>query len=267
MTIQNILISDWVLNIPALVIAAGLVVFHLVTGRFRFGHNSPLFYAGVALFLIMSMSPLEFLGRKYLFSAHMTQHIFYLLIIPPMLLAGTDSWFLHRVFSSRRGCTTGRILFYPLLTWILGIGSMWIWHIPAVFHAMKQSQALMVLQVLSLLVLGYIFIWPVFAPIRFMKLGPLESTLYLFSACVGCTVLGILIAFAPAGIYTGYFTGGDPAIGEMVASNWGINRTVDQQMAGLIMWVPACFVYVTNIMITLAKWYIKDPDAGLEHSS
>jgi putative membrane protein len=108
---------------------------------------------------------------------------------------------------------------------------------------------------LSLIVLGIIFIWPVFTPISLKKMEPLQSALYLFSACVGCTVLGIFITFAPLGLYTVYYTGSNASVLNLIQNNWGINSEVDQQMAGLIMWVPACFVYLTNIMIKLFKWY------------
>ncbi|HYW96511.1 MAG TPA: cytochrome c oxidase assembly protein [Bacteroidales bacterium] len=256
MTILNMLLSDWVINVPAIVITILLVAFQLFTSRFTFKHNTSLYYAGVLLFVLMTMSPIQALSHSYLFSAHMTQHIFFLLIIPPLLLAGTDEDFLRRTFSRPRSSTAGKILFYPLVTWILGIGSMWIWHIPVLFEAMKASQALMTLQIVSLLVLGYIFIWPVYAPIKFMRLTPPESALYLFSACVGCTVLGIFITFAPVGLYTSFFTGGNAAVEGMITSGWGITQSVDQQMAGLIMWVPACIIYVTNIMISLGKWYM-----------
>ncbi len=258
------LMANWVFNVPALVIAVLLVLFQLLTSGFRYTAKSRIFYAGVILFLLMALSPLEWLGRSYLFSAHMMQHIFYLLIIPPMLLAGTDAGFLTRTLDRGRGKAAGKILFYPMVSWILGIGSMWIWHIPVVFEAMKHSQALMILQVVSLILTGYIFIWPVYSPVNFMRLGPLESTLYLFSACVGCTVLGILITFAPAGMFTAFFGGGNPVVREAIVQNWGFTKAADQQMAGLIMWVPACIVYVTNIMITLGRWYTKDAITGKE---
>ena len=264
MTIKEFIFTHWVLSYQALAIAALLILYHLLTCRLRPKPGSYLFYAGVVLFLLVALSPLEYLGRSCLFSAHMVQHIFYLLVIPPLLMAGTDAEFLEKVFRSRAGTFTGKLLFYPLVTWILGIGSMWIWHIPSVFRAMKHSQALMLFQVISLLVLGYIFIWPVYSPIRFMKLRPLQSALYLFSACVGCTLLGILITFSPAGMYTSSFSGGSTAIHTMIVQQWGFTDGVDQQVAGLIMWVPACIVYLTNIMITLGKWYMKGAETGLE---
>ncbi len=264
MIILQHIVTDWVLNVPALIITALLIAFQLITSRFRLKSNSYLFYAGVLLFLLMAVSPVDYLGTSYLFSAHMVQHIFFLLIIPPLLLAGTDPDFLERVLRSPGRSATGKVLFYPLVSWLLGIGSMWIWHIPVIFEAMKHSPTLMILEMVSLLVLGYIFIWPVYSPVRFMRLGPLESALYLFSACVGCTVLGIFITFAPAGMYTAFFTGADPVVRGMIVQDWGITSSIDQQVAGLIMWVPACIIYVTNILITLGRWYMKGAEAGLE---
>ncbi len=205
MTIQNILISDWVLNIPALVIAACLVSFHLVTGRFRFGHNSPLFYAGVAAVPDHVHCHLwNSSDGIYLFSAHMTQHIFYLLIIPPLLLAGTDSEFLHRLQQPARVHHGPRA--------VLPAGHLDHGHrlhvdmaYPGCFSRHEAIAGPDGPAGRHLLVLGYIFIWPVFAPVRFMKLGPLESTLYLFSACVGCTVLGHLYHLCPVGYLYGVF--------------------------------------------------------------
>ena len=113
----------------------------------------------------------------------------------------------------------------------------------------------MTFQMLSLLVLGAFFIWPVFTPVKWKKLNALQSSLYLFTACVGCTVLGIFITFAPQDLYTTYLNGSDPAILSLIRDNWGITPDVDQQMGGLIMWVPACFVYLSYILISLSKWF------------
>ena len=148
----------------------------------------------------------------------------------------------------------GRVVFHPIIAWLAGVGSMWIWHIPALYIELEKSPLLQLIQMLSLIILGLIFIWPVFTPVEYKKLQPLQSSLYLFTACVGCTVLGIFITFAPAGLYTSYYAGSNGTIINFIRSDWGITRKIDQQMGG-IMWVPACFVYLTNIMISLSKWY------------
>ncbi len=145
-----------------------------------------------------------------------------------------------------------------MVAWILGVGSMWIWHIPSLYVAMKESTFLMTLNIVSMLVFGIIFIWPVFAPVRFMKLEALQIALFLFTACVGCTVLGIYITFMPVSLYTSVLTGHNEAIMSLVRNNWGIDPVTDQKMGGLMMWVPACFIYVTNILINLSRWLRTD---------
>ena len=56
-------------------------------------------------------------------------------------------------------------------------------------------------------------------------------------------------------MYTSYYYGSNKVILNMIQNNWGITPEIDQQMGGLIMWVPACIVYLTNILISLSKWY------------
>jgi putative membrane protein len=38
-------------------------------------------------------------------------------------------------------------------------------------------------------------------------------------------------------------------------NEWGITHRIDQQIGALLMWVPACAVYLGAIMATLASWY------------
>lgn len=263
MTTLDILTSYWHINLPALIIALLFTLWHWYGNGYKFTHNSRIFFAGILLLLLVTLSPLDFLGHHYLFSAHMTEHIMLLLIIPPLLLAGTDPGYLKRLISKSFFRKTGKVLFHPVTAWVLGVGSMYIWHIPSLYLAMKQSQAIMVLQMVSLLLIGLVFIWPVFSPVEWMKLHPLERALYLFSACVGCTVLGIFIAFTPVDVYTTLHMAQNAAVESLIVNNWGITPAIDQQMGGLIMWVPACFVYVANILITLAKWY-RTPEAEFQ---
>lgn len=255
MNFSNLILDYWHFNLTASIIIAALAYFHFKTNGSRFTKRSKLFITGLILMLLATFSPLDYLGHSYLFSAHMTEHIMLLLIIPPLLVSGTDPEFLTRVFSKPSFRIVGKYLFNPVVTWVIGVGSMWVWHDPILFEAVKHSQFLQIINMISLLIMGAIFIWPVFTPIGYKKLSPLQSALYLFFACVGCTVLGILITFAPAGLYTSLMTGSDVSIINYLQGSLGITSSIDQQMGGLIMWVPACIVYLTNILIGLLKWY------------
>jgi putative membrane protein len=255
MTGWQLITSYWRLNIPILVAVVLLIFVHLKGNGYRLSRKSLIFFSGLVLLFLVTFSSLNFLGQSYLFSAHMIQHIVLLLIVPPLLLAGTDSSFLARIISKPGVKKVLSILFYPVIAWLFGIAFMWITHIPAVYGSMKNFHILHIIIIFLLLIAGLIFAWPVFAPIQWRKISPLQSVLYLFTACVGCTVLGILITFAPVGTYTTYLTGQNATILNLIHLKLGITPNVDQQTGGLIMWVPACIIYITDIMITLAKWY------------
>ncbi len=264
MTIWNLIYDYWHFNTPAAAIIVMLTVFHFITNRYRLTKRSINFFTGIFLLFILTFSPLDFFGHYYLFSVHMIQHIILLLVIPPLLLTGTDKEYLLELFSKPGLEKLGRFLFYPITAWMAGVGAMWIWHAPLLFIAMMHSHFVHIIEMISLLISGLIFAWPVFSPLQFKKLEPLYSSLYLFTACIGCTVLGIFITFAPAGFFSSYMTGSSSVILNFLQFNMGLTPDADQQAAGLIMWVPACLIYLTIIMIMMAKWYSSPEEEGEE---
>lgn len=257
MTTLQLLTSHWNFNIIVVLIALGFIAIHYVGNGNRFNRRSYRFLFGVFLFLLATLSPLNYLGHNYLFSAHMVQHILLLLIIPPLLLSGMNPEFLKRLVRQPRVEWVLERLFHPVVAWICGVGAMWIWHIPAVLDAMKNTPVLSALHMISLMILGFIFAWPVFSPLQWQKVTPLQSVLYLFTACVGCTILGIFITFAPVGLFLGYLHGGSAAVSDLIRNGWGVTPATDQQAGGLIMWVPACLIYLTDIMIVLYRYLLK----------
>jgi len=284
MNTSEFLLGYWNLNIFALFLALILLIFHLITNRFRLTKKSIIFFAGLSILILIYSSPLDYLANNYLFSAHMIEHIIVLLVIPPLLLTGTNKHFLEKLLENESVQKVSKYLFNPLFAWFLGVGAMWVWHVPYFFGLMQRYPIIHFVEMSSLILLGIVFIWPVFCPIKFNKLEPVQAALYLFLACVGCTVLGIFITFAPVGLYTSYYSGGNlicgfnllsksnlanslfsisnPQFFNLIQDNWGITKGIDQQMAGLIMWIPACFVYITNIMVVLTKWFGAEQVSG-----
>ncbi len=109
-----------------------------------------------------------------------------------------------------------------------------------------------------------IFWWPVFAPVESTRLSPLISTMYLATACLGCTILGMLITFAGAGLYAAYVNPVDTiGILPLLRGELCLTPGVDQQIGGLTMWVPGCLIYLAASMVTLARWYGAEEDYEL----
>jgi putative membrane protein len=247
MTTQQFLTSAWTWNIATFVASSVTLVAYL----WLFGINRRILYllAGLGVFLLTLSSPLNALATGYLFSAHILQHILLLLIVPALVL-----------MSLPRCVTLGPrswIIGNPLVGWMAGVGAMWLWHARPLCNAAVSSQVVNVLQISSLLLLGTIFWRQILAPREEERLSPAGAVLYLFSACVACSILGILITFSPVSVCPIYAQPPTDRLGilNLVQSNWGITPNKDQQIGGLLMWVPMCLVYLGAIIAQLARWF------------
>jgi putative membrane protein len=247
MTTQQFITSAWAWN-PAVLVLSPIV---LVAYVWAFGLNRRIWYmvAGLGVFVVTLMSPLNALAAGYLFSAHMLQHILLLLIVPALLLMSLPRW----VSLGPRSW----LLANPFLAWVAGVSAMWFWHARPLCNAAVSSQLVNALQIFSLLVLGAIFWRQILAPREDERMSPPGAVLYLFSACVACSVLGILITFAPVSVCPIYAQPPADRLGilNLIQANWGFTPEKDQQVGGLLMWVPMCLVYLSAIIAQLARWF------------
>jgi cytochrome c oxidase assembly factor CtaG len=252
MTNYDILTKLWMWNTPAWWIAlAAIGVYLLAVRKLRVSKRQIGFFAvAIATFLIALASPLATLATRYVFSAHMAQHLIMLLIVPVCMLL---AWPTSIGRGDHERSTPGRMV--PL-AWGAGLGAMWLWHIPALCNASMRWPTVFGIQQVSLIAAGIAFWWPVFGPILSQRIPPHLAVGYLFSACLGCSLLGIYITFSPISVCPMYAT--PPAHSELmllIRQQWGLTCKLDQQIGGLLMWVPACMIYFTAIMASLKSWY------------
>ncbi len=202
MSTEHFLLSAWTWNPVVLAIAAAGLVAYLFA--FRAERRIGWLLLALVIFVATLVSPLNALADGYLFSAHMIQHIILLLIVPGLLLLS-----LPRSLSL---AWRPRILAHPLAGWIAGVGAMWFWHWPTLCNAAVTSRSVYALQTTSLVVLGTLFWSQVIAPREEERLSPPGAVLYLFSACVACSALGIILTFSPVTVCSIYtHAGGRPA--------------------------------------------------------
>ena len=246
MTTQQFLTSAWTWNLAALVSSGVALAAYL----WALGVNRRIVYllAGLGVFVFTLSSPLNALAAGYLFSAHMLQHILLLLVVPALLLMS-----LSRCVSLGRSW----VISNPFIGWISGVGAMWLWHARPLCNAAVSSQLVNAAQISSLLLLGAIFWRQILAPREDERMSPPGAVLYLFSACVACSILGILITFSPVSVCPIYAqpSADRLVILKLIQSNWGITPDKDQQIGGLLMWVPMCLVYLAAIIAQLARWF------------
>lgn len=204
---------------------------------------------GVAL-----LSPLDAAG-EHLFSAHMVQHEVLMLVAAPLLVVGRPlaawSWGLPgairlritRAFAAPAWAAMWRAITRPLPAWTLHAAALWGWHAPALFMAARADPFLHALQHLSFFFTALLFWWSLLRPhARGAMAG--GALLYLFTTMLHTGALGALFVFSNAVWY--------PA-NSRAAAEWGWTALEDQQIGGLIMWIPGGFVYLAVALALLAR--------------
>jgi cytochrome c oxidase assembly factor CtaG len=136
-------------------------------------------------------------------------------------------------------------LLNPTLAWLLHAVVLWVWHAPAFFDAALRDRGIHDLQHLSFLASALIF-WSALLEERARERQG-AAVLYLFTTTVHTGVLGALLTFASHPWYEAYLS---------LTPEWNLAPLEDQQIGGLIMWVPASVVYVGVGLALLARWIV-----------
>lgn len=259
---MNNIYSYWQMNWRALAAIVLLTILFIRYHRFVVNKSFGFFSLAVLLLVLCFFSPLHVLSEHYLFSAHMVVHVILLLVVGPLLVL---SLWKEDGNANKVVTKISKLLFQkPVIGWLAGVGIMWFWHLPFVFNycmsAMHTSpllsSVLHATESASLVVAGMLFGWSIISPVKEYQLPALSGVAYLFTACIGCSLLGLLITFAPTGLYRHFLSMHDTFnLNEVILNQWQINPSTDQQIAGLIMWVPCCLLYVVYALYLLGRWF------------
>jgi cytochrome c oxidase assembly factor CtaG len=129
--------------------------------------------------------------------------------------------------------------------WLLHVATLWFWHAAVLYDAALRSQLLHVVEHASFLVTALLF-WHVVIGVRSPERVPNGlGVLLVFAMAMQSVFLSVLLTFAGAPWYSGYATTTTP---------WGLEPLADQQLAGVIMWIPAGLVYLAAGLALLVAW-------------
>jgi len=237
--------SDWLgAGIPILC-AAVLYVLGWVALKARGSSwRAVAFVSGLLTLTLALLSPLDTAGAEF-FWVHMVQHETLMLICAPLLVLGRPLaifiWafpravraVIARAVQQPAVKRTWRTLSSPGTAWLLHALALWIWHVPALFNAVATNRFIHDLQHVSFVATALLFWSALFEERRAAQQG--AGIVYLFTTTIHSSVLGALITFASRPWYSAY----------------GLE---DQQLGGLIMWVPGSLVYVGIALVLLARW-------------
>lgn len=245
------------ITLPLFAIAALYVVGLLRMQRRAELRGFPIlcFVSGwLSLFLALN-SPLHKISEQ-LFWVHMTQHEILMLISAPLLIlsqpaapflfALPERW---RVPVAHIGKTrtierTWSLISAPPTAWLFHAAALWVWHAPRLFDPTLESEWMHAGQHTSFFGTALLFWWTLFHK-HAGRLGYGGAILYVFTTAVHTSVLGALLTFAPHAWYAPY---------AHTAPLWGLTALQDQQIGGLVMWVPAGTLLTIVALVLLAKW-------------
>ena len=213
------------------------------------------FVAGLFVVAVALLSPLAWIS-EVLFSAHMTQHEALMLIAAPLLAFGRPlhvflwafqppareaigRWTRGRTMSVAWHALTG-----PAAAFALHAIALWIWHLPLFYEAALASTGIHALQHACFLITAALFWWGMLHG-RYGRIGYGVSVLYVFLTAVHSGVLGALMTVAPHVWYPSYTEAG---------ARWHVDPLADQQIAGLLMWVPSGVFFIVFGLALLAAW-------------
>jgi putative membrane protein len=217
------------------------------------------FGAGWFLLLTGLVSPLHRLG-EILFSAHMIQHELLMAAAAPLLVLGRPIvaflWAVPMRWRKTAGSwsaahpvqTVWSMISRPPVAWTLHAVAIWLWHAPPLYQAALASEAVHTLQHLSFLGTGLLFWWSLFRG-REGRLGAPFAVVYLFTTAVHTSLLGALLTFSSRLWYPLYASS---------TAAWGLTPLEDQQLAGLIMWIPAGIAYLIAALAVTTSW-LREP--------
>jgi putative membrane protein len=212
------------------------------------------FWAGWFFLAASLISPLHPLGEA-LFSAHMAQHEILMLLAAPLLVLSRPlipvlwslpiGWrrslgLLSKLTAVQRGWFW---LTRPSIAWWIHAAALWVWHAPQLFQATLRNEWVHAAQHLSFFASALLFWWSLFYASNRASYG--ASFLYIFTTAVHTSILGALLTFSNRVWY--------PTYSDSTAA-WGLTPLEDQQLGGLIMWIPANLVYLGAGLAVFALW-------------
>jgi putative membrane protein len=213
------------------------------------------FAAGwIALFIAL-VSPLHPWG-SVLMSAHMSQHEILMLVAAPLLVLGRPlvvfmlaipqhwSRTLAQLSNAPSWQRTWHFICNPFVAWLIHAIVLWAWHIPKVFDATLHDEWIHFAQHTCFIITAIIFWWAVMTT-RSAVMSYGVALLYMFTTALHTQLLGVLMTFSKTVWYPTY---------ARTTQTWGLTPLEDQQLGGLIMWIPAGVVYIIAALALVAGW-------------
>lgn len=214
------------------------------------------FGVGLSAVTVALVTPVEAMAEALL-AAHMLQHVLLVMVAAPLLVLGAPllplslalprgvrrvlrRWQGRRWMAAVTGALTAAV---P--AWMIGVSVLWAWHVPVLYQAALRSEWVHAAEHASLLATALLFWWVPLGASGRSRLAPGADVLYVFTGGLQGAALGALFTFSAVPFYPAYASS---------AAAWGLGPLQDQQLAGVIMWIPSGVVYLVAASGLFVRW-------------
>ena len=257
--------DPWI--VVPLVLAAALYAYGAVQvrrrtrGTSRHVREHVCFVAGWTTLAIALVSPLHASGERS-FAAHMLEHELLMLVAAPLLVLarplGFFAWAvpmpvrrgIGRLQRRRTFAYLWSLSVQPVAATVLQAAALWIWHAPAPFGLALAHPGWHVAQHITFLVTALCF-WTAVLDRHVLDARPMLAAGCLFATTIVGGALGALMAFSWSPWYAVY--------ADLGMTPYGLSPLEDQQLAGLLMWIPGGLIHVGAALAVVARVLRAEP--------
>ncbi|MGH7584015.1 MAG: cytochrome c oxidase assembly protein [Gemmatimonadales bacterium] len=209
--------------------------------------------AGVAALLLALASPLDTLADG-LFAAHMIQHLLLIAVVPPLLIAGAPltawAWLpVSRTWTrslARMLTPAVEPVTRPVVAFAAHTATLWMWHLPGPYQLALRHDAVHVAEHATLLMTAWLVWWTALGPRARHRNGRALGMLVLLATAMQTGALGALFATSRTPWYQ---------LGSSYAAAFHLTPLADQQLAGLLMWIPGGIIYTLAACGLFLAWF------------
>jgi putative membrane protein len=206
------------------------------------------FFAGLLVLLLALNGPLHDLSDYYLFSMHMVQHLLLTQVMAPLLILGLPTWLIAAIVAKPGMARAARFWGHPLIGGGAFIVAIVFWHLVPFYDLMMRNHNIHIATHLMFMVTAVMAWWSVCC--RVPAAGALSEPaqmLYLFLLGIPMQVVAAVITLSDTVLYAWYTT---------APRTWGLSPLDDQQLGGLLMWVPGglgLWIAITGVWLVWAR--------------
>jgi len=205
------------------------------------------FFAALLILLGSLNGPIHDLSDYYLFSVHMAQHLLLTLVFTPLLILGLPGWLVEPLLRPGPVRLAARVLTQPVVAAAVFAVTIAVWHLAPYYDLMMRDHDVHIVTHLMFMVTATLMWWPVLNPVPALlpRLGYGLGMLYLFLVGIPMQIVAAMITLSGTVLYPWY---------AVAPRTWGLSPLDDQQLGGLLMWVPGNLYMFLVIGVLFLVW-------------